>query len=59
MIEARSRTSKGVLVDLAILHDDLEVLGGVGDQVDILKRIAVDQEQVGVCAFSTTPSLPG
>lgn len=30
-----------VLVDLAVLHDDLEVLGGVSDQVDILQRIAV------------------
>ena len=39
--------AKGVLVDPAVLHDDLEVLGGVGDQVDILQRIAVDQQQIG------------
>ena len=39
--------SQGVLVYPPILHDDFEVLGGVGDQVDIFQRIAVDQQQIG------------
>src|SRR6202140_4087379 len=39
--------SKGVLVYPPILHDNLEVLGGIGDQVDILQWIAVDQQQIG------------
>src|SRR5580693_3833363 len=30
--------SQGVLVYPAILHDDLEVLGRVGDQVDVFQR---------------------
>ena len=59
VIEARRRTSKGVLVDLAVLHDDLEVLGGVGDQVDVLQRIAVDQQQVGECALLHDAELAG
>ena len=37
----------GHSLDPPILHDDLEVLGGVGDQVDILQWIAVDQQQIG------------
>src|SRR3981081_2069897 len=44
-------TAERVLVDLAVLHDDLEVLGGVGDQVDILQWIAIDKEQIGKCAL--------
>src|ERR1700681_553894 len=39
--------SKGVLVYPPILHDNLEVLGGIGDQVDILQWTAVDQQQIG------------
>ena len=39
--------SQGILVYPPILHDNLEVLGGVGDQVDILQWISVDQQQIG------------
>ena len=42
-----SSTTERVLVDLTVLHDDLEVFGGVGDQVNILQRIAVDQQEIG------------
>src|SRR5262249_42738636 len=61
VIEPRRRTSiaKGVLVDLAVLHDDLEVLGGVGDQVDVLQRIAVDQQQIGKRALLHDTELAG
>src|SRR5215472_17698089 len=51
--------SRDILVYPPILHDDLEVLGGVGDQVDILQWIAVDQKEIGKRALFTTPSLPG
>ncbi len=39
--------SQGILVYPPILHDNFEVLGGIGDQVDILQWIAVDQQQIG------------
>ena len=45
------RRRQQVLVDLAVLHDDQEVPGRVFDQVDVLQRIAVDQQQVGERAF--------
>ena len=38
---------QGILVYPPILHDNFEVLGGIGDQVDILQWIAVDQQQIG------------
>ena len=38
---------QGVLKDLVVLHDDLEVSGRVGDQVEVVQRIAVDQKKVG------------
>lgn len=41
----------GVFVDLAILHDDNEVLVGICNEVEILQRIAVHQVQVVKCAF--------
>jgi hypothetical protein len=39
--------SRRILVYPPVLHDNLEVLGGVGDQVDILQWIAIDQQQIG------------
>jgi hypothetical protein len=50
-------TAERILVDLAVLHDDLEVLGGVGDQVDILQWIAIDKQQIGKCALLHDPEL--
>src|SRR3984957_19381145 len=50
-------TAECVLVDLAVLHDELEVLGGVGDQVDILQWIAVDQQEIGKRALLDNAEL--
>src|SRR5262249_39226199 len=38
-----------IFVDLAVFHDDLEVLGGIGDQVDIVQRISVNKQQIREC----------
>ena len=43
--------SRGILVYSSILHNNLKVLGGIGDQVDILQRIPVDQQQIGKRAY--------
>ena len=49
LVKACSKRSlDGILVDHAVLHDNDEVLVRVGDQVDVLERIAVDQKQVGI-----------
>src|SRR6516162_10090749 len=47
MIRPQWLRSQGILVYASIFHNYLEVLGRVGDQVDILQRIAVDQQQIG------------
>jgi len=39
-----------VLVDLPSLHDDQEILGRIGDESDVLQRIAVDQEEIRECS---------
>ena len=49
----------GILVDLAVLHDDDEVLGRVLDQLDVRDRVAVDQQQVGERAFLDDAELAG
>src|SRR5262249_37363935 len=40
-----------IFVDLAVFHDDLEVLGGIGDQVDIVQWISVNKQQIRECAL--------
>jgi hypothetical protein len=35
-----------VLVDLPIFHDHEKILGRVSDQLDVLQRVAVDQQQI-------------
>lgn len=35
-----------ILIDLSVLHDHAKVLVRILDQLDILQRIAVDQQQV-------------
>ena len=47
-----------ILVNDAALHDDQKILVWVGNYVDTLQRIAVDQKQVASAPSSTTPSLP-
>jgi hypothetical protein len=40
------------------LHDNLKVLGGFGDQFDILQRVALDQQQIGKRALFHDAELP-
>src|SRR5262245_56980997 len=49
----RSWSSPGqrILVDIAVFYDDFELVGGIGDQVDVLQRIAIDQKQVRECTL--------
>jgi hypothetical protein len=49
----------GRFVDLPVLHDDEEVIGGVFDQLDVLERVAVHQQQVGQCALSNDAQPTG
>jgi hypothetical protein len=39
---------KCVLVDLAVLHDQVDVLFVVAEDQDVLQRIALDQQDVGI-----------
>src|SRR5262245_36770524 len=56
---ATSATSaEKVFEDDAIFHDDEKVLLGIGNEVQILERVAVDEEQVGERAFLDDADLP-
>ncbi len=50
--------SRRILVYPPALHDNLKVLGGVGDQFDILQRVALDQQQIGKRALFHDAELP-
>ena len=50
--------SRGILVYPPVLHDNLEVLGGIGDQINILQRVALDQQQIGERALFHDAELP-
>src|SRR5215831_10906857 len=50
--------SRGIFVYPPVLHDNLEVLRGVGDQVNILQRVALDQQQIGERALFHDAELP-
>jgi hypothetical protein len=41
-------------LDLTVLHNHFEILAWVGDEVEVLQWIAVDQDKISVGAF-----LPG
>ena len=43
--------SQRVLVELAILHDDPEVIVRVFDELQIFKRVTVHEDQVRIGAF--------
>jgi hypothetical protein len=47
----------GVLVDLPVLHNEIEILGGVSHEVEILQWVTVNQEKVRQCAFLNDPEL--
>src|SRR5262249_28794901 len=51
--------SWGILVYSPVLDDNLEVLGRVGDQVDVLHWITVDQQQIGKRALFHDAELAG
>ena len=48
-----------ILVDPAILHNDQKVFVGIFDELDIFQRIAIDQQQIGKCAFFHNTKLAG
>src|SRR4029077_12148443 len=50
--------SRRILVYPPALHDNLKVLGGVGDQFDVLQWVALDQEQIGKRALFHDAELP-
>lgn len=41
----RSSLCQRVLVDDAVLHDDFEAVGRISHQVDVLQRIALDEQE--------------
>jgi hypothetical protein len=48
-----------ILVDFAALHDHDKVLGGIFDQLDVVERIAVDQQEIGERALLHDAELAG
>ena len=40
-----------IFVDRAVLHDDQKVFVGIFEELDVLQRIAVDQQQICQCAL--------
>src|SRR5690606_19970430 len=54
-----SSVGQGVLVDLAVLHDDQEALVRIGNQLDVLERVAVDQQKISQRALLDDAELAG
>lgn len=52
-------TGKRILVDNSIFHDDLEIVGGVGNKADIVEGISVDEQQIRECALFHDAELAG
>jgi hypothetical protein len=42
---------QSILVNRAVFHDDQKILVRIGDELDVLQRIAVDEQQVGERTF--------
>ena len=40
-----------LLVIDAVLHDDGQVVSGVGEELDVFERVAIDEEEVGEGTF--------
>lgn len=55
---ARRLIPQGFLIDPAVLHDDLEVFVRVGNQIDVVQRIAIDAQKIGKCVLLDHPSVP-
>ena len=50
---------QGVLVNPAIFHDDHEVYLGILDELDVLNRVAIHEQQICQRAFLDDPELAG
>lgn len=47
-MHARRVKLKSVLVNLAIFHDQIEIVIRIGDQVDVFEWIAVNQDEISI-----------
>src|SRR5690606_33658782 len=45
------KRSLSPLVEFAVLHDDVEILCGIAEQIDSGERVAVHQNQIGQRTF--------
>ena len=51
-----SNSVQRVLVDLPVVHDQIEIPAGVSNQSEVIERIAIHHEKVGQCALlAATP----
>ena len=50
-ITKMSSSVQGVLVDLSVFHDQVEISVGVSNEIEVLKWITIHQEKVGQCAL--------
>ena len=46
LAQDRDSLGHGILVDRAIFHDDEEILARICNEIDVLQRIAADQQQI-------------
>ena len=58
-MQRRRAVLQRVLVDASVLHDDQEAFVGASNQLDVLQRIAIDEQQIGECAFFNHAELAG
>jgi len=52
------RLLERVLVDLPVLHDQRDVLAVVAKDRDVIQRIAVDEQEVGIGAYLRPSPYP-
>jgi len=55
----RTSFAQSVLVDSAIFHDDDEILVGICDEVDVVKGITIDEQQICKCPNFHDAELAG
>ena len=54
-----SSLGQRIFVDYAILHNDQKVFVRVFDELDVFRRIAIDEQQICECAFLDDTKLAG